>query len=164
MPETKAANRTVSAILSVEISSTAGKALYIGTVMGGERMAQTETQLANLEKGKKTQFKSGENAAENGRKGGIASGEEKRARKTIRKELETLLSMPAKDKHGKETGHTVQTAIIVALVAKASKGDTKAFELIRDTIGEKPAERITLAQIDQDTIDEVEKMVMGDDA
>ena len=126
-------------------------------------MAQSEAQLANLEKGKEHQFNA-ETAAKAGVKGAAASAEAKRARKTIRAELETLLSMPAKDKKGNETGHTVQTAIIVALVAKASKGDTKAFEIIRDTIGEKPAERITLAQIDQDTIDEVEKMVMGDDA
>jgi hypothetical protein len=54
--------------------------------------------------------------------------------------------------------------MIAAILKKALKGDTKAFEIIRDTIGEKPAERISLAQIDQDTIDAVEKMVMGDDA
>ena len=105
-----------------------------------------------------------EEAAKNGRKGGVASGEARRARKTLRADLEELLSMPAKDKNGKETGHNVQAAIAAALIKKAANGDTKAFEIIRDTIGEKPAERITLAEIDQKTIDEVEKMVTGRDA
>ena len=102
-------------------------------------------------------------ARERGRKGGIASGEARRARKTLRAELEALLAVHPTDKDGKESELSYQSAMAVAILKKALKGDTKAFELIRDTIGEKPAERITLAQIDQDTIDEVEKMVMGSD-
>lgn len=104
-----------------------------------------------------------EEARERGRAGGIASGEARRARKTMRAELEAMLTMTVKDKAGKDTGRTFQSAITAALIAKAAKGDTKAYELIRDTIGEKPAERITLAQIDQEAIDKVEKMVMGRD-
>ena len=34
----------------------------------------TEKQLANLEKGKRTQFKKGEKQARSGQKGGIATG------------------------------------------------------------------------------------------
>lgn len=102
-------------------------------------------------------------AREKGRAGGIKSGEVRRARKTMRAELEAMLSMTVKDKDGNNTNVTFQQAITTALIKKAAKGDTKAFELIRDTIGEKPAERITLAQIDQETIDKVEKMVMGRD-
>lgn len=126
-------------------------------------MAQSEAQLANLEKGKEHQFNA-ETAAKAGAKGAAASAESKRARKTIRAELEALLSKHPVDKEGKESELSYQSAMIAAIVKKALKGDTKAFEIIRDTIGEKPAERITLAQIDQDTIDEVEKMVMGDDS
>ena len=103
-------------------------------------------------------------AREKGQKGGIASGESRRARKTLRAELEALLSQNTVDKKtGKETDSTVQEAITAALVAKAMKGNTKAFEIIRDTIGEKPVERFSLEEISQDTIDEVEKMVKGDD-
>lgn len=126
-------------------------------------MARSEAQLANLEKGKEHQF-TAETAAIAGAKGAAASAEAKRARKTIRAELEALLAKHPTDKEGKESELSYQSAMIVAILKKALKGDTKAFEIIRDTIGEKPAERITLAQIDQDTIDEVEKMVMGDDA
>ena len=74
-----------------------------------------------------------------------------------------LLESHPKNEKGEESSLTYQNAIILALARKAIKGDTKAFELIRDTIGEKPAERITLVQIDQETIDKVEKMVMGRD-
>lgn len=112
-----------------------------------------------------TSEQSREKAAENGRKGGIASGEAKRARKTLRAELEALLMSNAIDKKtGKPSKRTVQEAMILSLVTKAVNGDTKAFEIIRDTIGEKPAERITLAEIDPATIEEVERMVTGRDA
>lgn len=103
-------------------------------------------------------------AREKGRNGGIASGESRRARKTLRSDLEDLLSRQAKDKKGNELGYNVQTGIAIALINKAAKGDTKAFEIIRDTIGEKPAEKVMLAEIDQKTIEEVEKMVTGRDA
>ena len=69
-------------------------------------------------------------ARENGKKGGIKSGEVRRARKTLKEELLLLL----------ENGNT-QNKISVALVQKAIKGDIKAFEVIRDTIGEKPTEK-----------------------
>ncbi|MBR4578803.1 MAG: hypothetical protein IKO22_04220 [Oscillospiraceae bacterium] len=95
-----------------------------------------------------------------GRSGGLASGEARRARITLRAALEELLAMPVKDESGIETGETMQHVIAVALIEKALKGDTKAFEIIRDTIGEKPVERITMAEIDPHTIDQVERMVL----
>lgn len=94
-----------------------------------------------------------------GRSGGIASGEARRARITLRAALEELLAMPAKDEAGVETGESMQRKIAAALVEKALKGDTKAFEIIRDTIGEKPAEKVMLAEIAQQTIDQVERLV-----
>jgi hypothetical protein len=65
------------------------------------------------------------------RKAGIASGEARRARKTLK---ETLLMML-------EEGDT-QNNITLALLDKALKGDTKAYEVIRDTVGEKPTDKI----------------------
>ena len=111
-----------------------------------------------------TSEQSREEAAKNGRKGGIASGKARRARKTLREELETLLTMPTVDKEtGEKKESTVQSAITAALVKQALKGNTKAYEIIRDTIGEKPTEHVTLADVGQDTIDLVEKMVMAHD-
>lgn len=41
-----------------------------------------------------------------------------------------------------ETGKTKREEINEALIEKAIKGDTKAFELIRDTVGEKPVDKV----------------------
>lgn len=64
-------------------------------------------------------------------KGQKASTEVKRARKTLK---ETLLMML-------EEGNT-QDNITLALLQKALNGDTKAYEVIRDTVGEKPTDKI----------------------
>lgn len=110
----------------------------------------------NLEKGIATQFKSGEEAAENGRKGGIASGESKRRRKTLKEELLLMLEDPE-----------VQQSVAAALIREATEGNNAgsvrgAFETIRDTIGEKPTEKIMIAEVEQSVIDEVEKMVLDE--
>lgn len=111
-----------------------------------------------------TSEQSREEAAKNGRKGGIASGEARRARKTLRAELEALLSMPTVDKEtGEKKDTTIQSSITAALVKQALRGNIRAFEIIRDTIGEKPAEHVMLDEISQDTIDLVEKMVTAHD-
>ena len=44
----------------------------------------------------------------------------------------------------KKSGITNKDIIVTAMLLKAAAGDTKAFELIRDTIGEKPAEALDL--------------------
>lgn len=64
-------------------------------------------------------------------KGQKASTEAKKARKTLK---ETLLMML-------EEGNT-QNDITLALLQKALNGDTKAYEVIRDTVGEKPTDKI----------------------
>ena len=69
-------------------------------------------------------------AREKGKKGGLKSGEVRRERKLLKEELLLLLS----------TGKT-QEKISVALIKKALKGDIRAFEIIRDTIGEKPTDK-----------------------
>ena len=40
-------------------------------------------------------------------------------------------------------------------------GDLKAFELLRDTAGQKPVERIMVADVEPSVIAEVEAMVNG---
>jgi hypothetical protein len=69
--------------------------------------------------------------------GGIASGESRRARKTLKEELLLLLS----------EGDT-QKSVTVALLQKAMDGDVKAFEVLRDTIGEKPVDKVENKNVD----------------
>jgi hypothetical protein len=96
-------------------------------------------------------------ARSRGRKGGIASGKARREKKLFRETLETLLSMPMKD--GKDVSIddiksfasikgqniSVQEAILIAQIQKAMKGDTRAAEYVRDSIGEKPTENMKMA-------------------
>lgn len=78
------------------------------------------------------------------RKGGKAAAAKRAARKTFREGLLLLLNEPLKDKSGNPTNNTTQDAIIAALVKRAASGDTRAFEMIRDTIGEKPVQDVAI--------------------
>ena len=78
-----------------------------------------------------------EEARENGRKGGIKSGEIRRERKLLKELLEEVLDTPTK------TGNFA-IDITNALVKKAKKGNVKAYEVIRDTLGQKPVENINI--------------------
>ena len=76
-------------------------------------------------------FQSTEEAREMGRKGGIKSGEARRRKKTLKEELIALL----------ETNNNNEK-ISVAILQKALNGDIQAFTTIRDTIGEKPVDKV----------------------
>jgi len=41
------------------------------------------------------------------------------------------------------------------------KGNIRAFETIRSTVGQDPVQKITVAEINQDIIDEVENAVLN---
>lgn len=80
------------------------------------------------------------------RKGGKKSGEVRAARKTLKEELLLLLAQ----------GNT-QEKISLALLQKAMNGDTKAYEVLRDTIGEKPVDKVeteVVSTIKVDVVDE----------
>ena len=85
-------------------------------------------------------------------KGGKASVEAKRKRKTLKEELLLMLS----------EGET-QQSVTLALIEKAMSGDTKAFEVIRDTIGERPVDKVMIADVEPSVIAEVEAVVKGGD-
>lgn len=97
-----------------------------------------------------------EEAREQGKKGGIASGKARREKKLIKETLETLLAMPLKS--GKATdldtirnvaalrgkNLTVQEAIVFAQVQKALRGDIRAAEFVRDTVGQSPQKSVDI--------------------
>lgn len=96
-------------------------------------------------------------ARERGRNGGKASGQARKKRKTLREGLLLLLNEPIKDKDGTLTDKTTQDAIISGLIKRAIVGDTRAFELIRDTIGEKPVQDVKVSTGDFSALDEAFK-------
>lgn len=94
-------------------------------------MAKIGGNPQNFEKG--TNFADRpDRAVEAGRKGGLKRGENFRKKRLLKEELEILLEMLDKE------GRSNQEKISMALLKKASTGDTRAFEVIRDTIGQKP--------------------------
>ena len=86
------------------------------------------------------------------KKGGIASGEARRKKKTLRELVELFGELgvnPDTRKLMKQLGipedlMTRKMQPVVALFNKANKGDVSAFNAIRDIIGEKPVDETKL--------------------
>jgi len=95
-------------------------------------------------------------------KGGKNSVESRRKKKQLREILEILMERNAgKDREGNDI--TTAEAMAIKAVKEAMNGDWKAWELVRDTSGQKPIEKVMIADVDQSIIDEVERMVLNDD-
>ena len=97
-------------------------------------------------------FTAGEMAREMGRRGAQKKKEICAARKTLREELLALLGEQRPGKDGKLI--QVQTAMSTALIKSALGGSVRAYEVIRDTIGEKPIENVALTTGSFDALEE----------
>ena len=98
-----------------------------------------------------------EEAREYGSRGGKASGQSRKEKKMLQDALDKLLKCkaPADNikslnedmaKLGVDTSkYSMAQLVALAQVVNAIKGNQGAFELIRDTIGEKPVEKQELA-------------------
>lgn len=103
-----------------------------------------------------TSDQSREEAKKNGSKGGIASGKARREKKMFRETLESLLNMSMNKGESVDIDKiqnfaslngqniSVQEAILIGQIHKAMTGDTKAAEYVRDTIGQKPTDKVEL--------------------
>lgn len=124
--------------------------------------------MANNENLKPIQSES--EAREKGKIGGIKSGEARRAKKTMKEMLDYLLSKEIENKKGEKA--TTQEAISVSLIKQALNGNVKAFEVIRDTIGEKPTEKqeitnttpqiVVASQADADIIKNIQNVKINE--
>ena len=117
-----------------------------------------------------------EEARINGAKGGKASGEARRRKRSMREACEIILAMSLESEeaaklmdvediksfaeaNGKNI--TVQDAMILKQAQMALMGSHRSFELIRDTAGEKPKERIETNNDTLERLDEVLKEIGG---
>jgi len=102
-------------------------------------MARKADEMRQI--GNATRFQSGNKAAKNGRKGGIASGKAKRDKKTMKEMLDYLLE---KEVVNKSTGEKVSTleAMMSAVVRKAISGHVESCKFVRSTIGQDPITKI----------------------
>ena len=88
---------------------------------------------------------------EEAKKGGKRSAEVRREKKLLRELLEEALAKKT------NTGNKY-IDITNALIQEAEKGNVKAYETIRDTLGQKPKEKV---EIEQDKPFEVNITVKG---
>lgn len=93
----------------------------------------TQKQLANLiPQNKRTKSEQ----REIGKQGGKKSGETRKKLKTFREVFNTELA----DEKIKDM--PIKKAIFMAMCREASNGNVRAAEFVRDTLGEKPTEKI----------------------
>ena len=108
-----------------------------------------------------------------GKIGAEKSIEVRRQRKEMRETLDVLLKMPMKkgkvydaedikcfaELKGKNI--SIDQAMMVCLIQRALKGDLSAIAMVRDTVGEKPAEKVEVTKnpFDELTADELRKLI-----
>lgn len=116
-----------------------------------------------------------EELTERARKGGVASGKARREKKAFKETIETLLSMSTQEGNAVSIEEiqsfaslsgqniSVQEAIAIAQVQKAMQGDTKAAEYVRDSIGQKPSDKlhVNTGMELNDKLKEVEAYIKG---
>ena len=120
------------------------------------RWMANETSKNLIPQSKRTK----EEQREIAKKGGIASGEARRSKKSLREAMQVLMDADLTGKDGKTMTGT--EAMAAKAFQAALKGDWKAWELVRDTAGQKPVDKVMVADVEKTIIDEVEKMVKGE--
>ena len=115
-----------------------------------------------------------EQRREMARTAGRASGAARARKKLMKDRLMELLALPMKKgrlsrnlaslEEFKDANVTVEERIILAMATKAAKGDVKAAEFIRDTIGEAPVQEMRVEQsaASQMTEDQLMKIANGE--
>lgn len=94
-------------------------------------------------------------------RGGIASGKARREKADFKRKCQIWMdeTVVGHDENGKPlTG----SELMIAVAARGiSEGNTAFWQLMRDTAGYKPVDKVVVAEVEQETIDEVENMVLG---
>ena len=92
-------------------------------------------------------------ARENGRKGGLASGAARQRRKLLRELFNEIMPQEVTEPEIREAlvqaglQPTHEVAMCYAAIKRAEKGDIEAARFIRDTRGEKPVEGLAVGQL-----------------
>ena len=109
-----------------------------------------------------------ERAREIHRMGGIASGVAKRRKKLIKETIATILELPVKDKRVKDglkriglttEDMTQQSLMVLGVMKRAQNGDPYAATFIRDTLGQKEADKLEIGKMAKEVIEDIENYV-----
>ncbi len=111
--------------------------------------------MANIDNLRKIQL-SHEEAVENGRKGGRASAKKRKEQKSFKELFQSFSSQKITNEQLKERlkqngikdeDLTNKTAMMFSMYLEAIKGNTKAFEIVRDTMGEQITEKFEFSEL-----------------
>lgn len=98
-------------------------------------------------------------ARERGRKGGKASGEARRKRKAFAEAFDVLLQRDYTDHNGNQLQGV--DAIAMRVFQQAMNGDLKAIQIIRDTVGEMPVQKVETVNIPPEAYERVNMILSG---
>ena len=101
----------------------------------------TKGKMPEQLKGKTLADRTPEERKAIGSKGGKAYAANIKKKKLLKEYLEILLSLPQTNDPDKNN----YEGISIALINKALEGDTRAFEVIRDSIGQKPKDEVEVS-------------------
>lgn len=120
----------------------------------------------NLENGKLTQFRSGEEAAKNGQKGGIASGVARRRKRSMKEAADYYLSLPETDLRRVNAllrdavdpeDVDNQMSVVKGITARAKKGDPQAANVLLKMLGEDKPQNETVRLEEETPVDDLSK-------
>lgn len=125
--------------------------------------------MANVENLRPIKTLSREEAKKRGSKGGKASVKAKKQRKQLKELFKSMLatSIPQEDLKEKiktmgfkDEEENYNTLLGMTTLNEALKGNIKAVEMIRDTIGEKPKEEVAI-EVNNNVSKEIEDYING---
>lgn len=119
--------------------------------------------MANEQNLKPSEYKLSQEEA---KKGGVNSGISRRRKKAFRELFEAMLEEDGGNLNGQRvTRKEMITAKAINMLIQdetSNRDFLKALEVVRDTIGEKPIDKVIVSEVDQEIIEEVERIVLED--
>lgn len=93
-------------------------------------------------------------------KGGKASGKARAEKADFKRKCQIWMETTVA--HDEKGNPLTGADLMVAVAGREIKeGSSRFWELMRDTAGYKPVEKVMVAEVEQETIDEVENLVLG---
>ena len=130
---------------------------------------------------KKTQFRSGDSAVTNGRKGGQNKAKNLQRMKTSKELMLAVMNAKPKMEAGAranlerlgitgilngqgytEDDFTIELIMNAAIAQRAMQGNVNAYKAIVEIMGEKPVQKVVVVAPDQAVADSVEAALFGD--
>lgn len=94
-------------------------------------------------------------------KGGKASGKARREKADFKRKCQIWMDETIVGHDDKGNPLTGSELMIYVAGRGIAEGNTSFWQLMRDTAGYKPVDKVVVAEVEQATIDEVEGMVLG---